>query len=227
MSAGVELAATYYDPDGALPSGGWPAVLLLHGIGETRTFTNNAVGMSINTIAETYLVPQGYAALTFDARGHGESGGVVDIDGPREVQEVRELVAWLGSRPNVASQHIGAFGYSYGGGALWRAAGEGVPFAALEIETSWTDLFQALSPGGLARSGIVLGFWQSIQQRASPELPAIVNDILGGQNPATVRDFAAQRSSRQLLDRITVPTFLMQGRRDFAFDLDQALIPFA
>src|SRR2546430_14530751 len=103
MSDGVELAATYYVPDGAPPSGGWAAVLLLHGIGETRTFTNNAVGMSINTIAETYLVPQGYAALTFDARGHGESGGVVDIDGPREVQDVRELVAWLGSRPNVAS----------------------------------------------------------------------------------------------------------------------------
>jgi len=42
---------------------------MLHGLGESRSDTTNAVGMSINTIAETQLVPQGYAVLTFDARG--------------------------------------------------------------------------------------------------------------------------------------------------------------
>jgi predicted acyl esterase len=227
MSDGVEIATTYYVPDGASPAGGRPAVLMLHGLGETRTTTRNALGMSINTIAENYLVPQGYVVLTFDARGHGESGGQVSVDGPREVQDVRELVGWLGSQANTNPQRIGAFGYSYGGGALWRAAAEGVQFAALEIATAWTDLYAALAPHDLARSGVVLGFWQSIEARAAPEIEPIVNDVLAGRNLGAVRAFAAARSSRALLTRINAPTFLLQGRRDFAFDLDQALTAYA
>jgi fermentation-respiration switch protein FrsA (DUF1100 family) len=227
MSDGVDIAATYYVPDGAPPVTGWPSVLMLHGLGESRTDTTNAVGISINTIAETQLVPQGYVVLTFDARGHGGSGGLVGVDGPREIQDVRELFNWLGSQGEVSPQRIGAFGYSYGGGAIWRAAAEGVPFAAIEVATAWTDLYAALAPQGLARSGVVLGFWQSIAARAAPEIEPILNDALAGRNLAGVRAFTSARSARQLLGQIRAPTFLLQGRRDFAFDLEQALVPFA
>src|SRR5262245_1314022 len=94
MSDGVRLAATYYVPDGAPPVGGWPAVMLLHGLGGNRNGVT-PLGLSLNSLAETQLVPQGYAALTFDARGHGQSEGLVSIDGPREIQDVRELFNWL------------------------------------------------------------------------------------------------------------------------------------
>src|SRR5262245_9293800 len=145
MSDGVEIATTYYVPDGAPPAGGWPAVMLLHGLGGSRT-TATPLGMSLNSMAETQLAPQGYAALTFDARGHGQSQGLVSIDGPREIQDVRELFGWLAARPEVNRQRIGAFGYSYGGGAIWRATAEGVPFAAIEPAITWTDLYSALLP---------------------------------------------------------------------------------
>jgi predicted acyl esterase len=227
MSDGTRIAASYYLPDGPSPAGGWPTVLMLHGLGENRSDDTNALGMSINTIAETRLVPQGYAALTFDARGHGDSGGRVSIDGPREIQDVRELYNWLGSRASINPQRIGAFGYSYGGGAIWRATAEGVPFAAIAVAATWTDLYTAFAPQGLARSGVVLGFWQSIAVRAAPEVEPIVRDALAGQNLPAVRAFARQRSTRHLLGRIKVPTFLLQGRRDFAFDVDQALAPYS
>ena len=229
MSDGVAIAATFYVPDGAPrpPSRRWPTVLMLHGLGESRTTTGNALGMSINSIAETELVPQGYAVLTFDARGHGDSGGLVSIDGPREIQDVRELVDWLRSQASVNRDRIGAFGYSYGGGAVWRATAGGVPFAAIEVAATWTDLYAALAPQDLARSGVILGFWQSIAARAAPEVEPIVRDVLEGRNLGAVRAFAAQRSTRRLLGRIKVPTFLLQGRRDFAFDLGQAFGPFA
>ena len=227
MSDGVRIAATYYLPAGSPPLGGWPAVMMLHGLGESRTTSNNAVGMSINDLAELYIVPQGYVVLTFDARGHGDSEGLVSVDGPREIQDVRELFDWLAARPNVNRQKIGAFGYSYGGGAIWRAAAEGVPFAAIEPATCWTDLYSALGPQDLARSGVVLGFWQSIQARAAPEVDPIVQDVLSGQNLDVVRAFAAQRSTRAALGQIHIPTFLLQGRRDFAFDLEQALVAYA
>ena len=226
MSDGVQIAATYYVPDGAPPAGGWPAVMLLHGLGGSRT-APTPFGMSLNSLAESQLVPQGYAALTFDARGHGQSGGLVSIDGPREIQDVRELFDWLAAQPGVNGQRIGAFGLSYGGGAIWRAAADGVPFAAIEPAIAWTDLYSALVPGDLARSGVLLGFWQSIQARAAPGLESIVNNAVAGRNFAALHAFADQRSSRGLLGSIRTPTFLMQGRRDFAFDLDQALTAYA
>jgi predicted acyl esterase len=76
MGDGVSLASSLYTPDGAPPPGGWPAVLLLHGIGGSRG--------TVSEIAEQYLAPQGYAVLTVDARGHGESGGLSTFVGSTE-----------------------------------------------------------------------------------------------------------------------------------------------
>jgi len=59
MGDGVSLASSFYAPDGAPPAGGWPAVLVLHGIGGSRG--------TVSEIAEQYLAPQGYAVLTVDA----------------------------------------------------------------------------------------------------------------------------------------------------------------
>jgi hypothetical protein len=69
----------------------------------------------------------------------------------------------------------------------------------------------------------VLGFYQSIAQRVAPEVDEILQLALRGTNLPRVRAFARERSSRSRLGRLSVPTFLMQGRRDFAFDLDHAL----
>ena len=40
MSDGVELAATFYVPDGLQPGAGWPAVMMFHGLGQTRATMN-------------------------------------------------------------------------------------------------------------------------------------------------------------------------------------------
>ncbi len=115
MDDGVSIAATLYLPDGPAPAGGWPAIVFLHGISQSRQVTN--------AIAEGYgFVGQSYAVLTFDARGHGESGGLVGIDGPREVADTRAVHAWLAARPDVADAKIGAWGISYGGGAVSQLA---------------------------------------------------------------------------------------------------------
>ena len=47
MSDGVRLATTYYVPDGAPPAGGWPAVMLLHGLGGNRNGLS-PLGLSLN-----------------------------------------------------------------------------------------------------------------------------------------------------------------------------------
>jgi acetyl esterase/lipase len=218
MSDGVELAATLYLPDAFRPGAGWPAVMAFHGLGQTRA--------TMNAIAEAYFVPRGYAVLTVDARGHGESSGLNGLDGPRDVQDVHELFHWLAARGDIDAARIGAVGLSLGGGLVWRAAATGVPFAAIVPIATWTDLYGALFPGNLAKSGAVFGFLSELPaDRFSPEVTTLENDLLHSTNLGVVRALCRERSVGPLLAQVRAPALVVQGRRDFEFDLGQAQAP--
>jgi predicted acyl esterase len=226
MNDGVQLATTFFEPTGQPPAGGWPAVVIFHGLGQTRSSTELA-NVSWNDVAATYLAPEGYAVLTFDARAHGQSGGLFTLDGPRELQDTRELFAWLVSHPEINAKEIGAFGASYGGGMIWLSALAGVPWAAIAPAATWTDLREALAPGGVGRSGVILGFANDLDRsKIPPDVQALLADSLAGRNIAAIRAFLAPRSPRPQLSQLSVPTLILQGRRDFAFDADQALAAF-
>jgi predicted acyl esterase len=226
MDDGVRIAATLYTPDGAPPAAGWPAVMMLHGIGGRRD--GPYAGTTMNGIGERFFASEGYAVLTFDARGHGASGGLFSADGPREMQDMRALFRWLAERPGIDGAHIGAFGVSLGGGAIWRAAIEGVPFAAIVPVIAWTDLYDALMPGGLAKSGAVLQFLQAVPaERIAPAVTAVRDDAISSRTTQALLGFARERSSRHSLSTLRVPTLILQGRRDFAFDIREASTAFA
>jgi predicted acyl esterase len=226
MSDGVRIAASYFEPKGTPPASGWPAVVLLHGLGQTRNLSD-FVNWSPNLMAQKFLAPEGYAVLTYDARAHGESGGQFTLDGPRELQDLRELLAWLTTQHSVDALHVGAYGASYGGGLVWRAAAEGLPLAAIAPAATWTDLSEALAPQGHVRAGIVLGFSQDIpRERYGPEELRLITDAISETNVPAIRAYLATRSTRSQLGRVRVPTFILQGRRDFAFDADQAIAAF-
>jgi ABC-2 type transport system ATP-binding protein len=227
MSDGVQIGATLFTPDGAPSPGGAPAVMLLHGIGQTRTSVDGATGTSANDVAGAWLASEGYVVLTFDARAHGASGGLFSLDGPREVDDVRELRRWLSERPGVNPSRIGAFGVSLGGGALWRAAVEGVRFAAIVTGVTWTDLYEALLPQDLAKSGAIFGFQSTVSGRLEPNTARLLPDAVASTNLQALRSFTEARSARHLLDRVRTPVFMIQGRRDFAFDMEQALAAFS
>ena len=54
MSDGVRIAASYFQPSGTPPAAGWPAVMLLHGLGQTRN-SSDFVNWSPNLMAQKYL----------------------------------------------------------------------------------------------------------------------------------------------------------------------------
>ena len=219
MDDGVSIAATLFLPDGTPPAGGWPAIVFLHGLSGNR--------QQMNALAEGYgFVGQSYAILTFDARGHGESGGLVGIDGPREVADTRAVHAWLAARPDVADAKIGAWGISYGGGAVFNSLVAGVPWGAVVTVETWTDLYSALMPQGLVKSGLVAGLAGSIpESKRDPSLAALQAAAFAG-NTAAVRPWAEARSSLSKLGSIQTPVFMAQGRRDFLFGIDQGSLAF-
>ncbi|MDX6518394.1 MAG: type transport system ATP-binding protein [Gaiellaceae bacterium] len=212
---GVQLAVSYYEPtDVARPAAGFPAVMVFHGLGGSRT--------SVAPVAETFAA-NGYAVLTFDQRAHGLSGGFFSLDGPREVKDVGELYTQLlAARPGIDAAHIGAWGLSLGGGALWAAKAAGIPFAAIEPMITWTDLYGALVPQGLVKTGAVFQFSNSVVGKIDPALAPFLPDLLSNRNLEPIKQIFDARSVRGSLSTITTPTFLLQGRTDYAFDIDQA-----
>lgn len=124
----VVLSGTLLRPDTTDPV---PAVVLVHGSGETDRD-------SLRYYADLF-VRDGYAALVYDKRGVGKSGG--DPDAWRRFDfadlggDAAAAVHFLATRDDVDGEHIGLFGASQGG---WVA-----PLAATQSQASFLVL---LSP---------------------------------------------------------------------------------
>jgi predicted acyl esterase len=217
MGDGVALASSLYLPDGTPPAGGWPAVLVLHGLGGARG--------SVSEVAERFLAPSGYAVLTVDARGHGESAGQSTLVGSREVADYAAALAWLRARPGVNDGRIGAIGFSLGGGAVWKLlTAPGARLAAAVPMMTWTSLYEALLPQSFAKAGLVAYFRGLLpDERWDVGVKSLADDALFGRNLPRIQEFARERSVRNDLEKIRTPVFMIQGRRDYAFDMEHSL----
>ena len=212
MTDGVQIAYDLYEPDGAVPAAGWPGVVVLHGLGGSKD--------SMAPIADAF-VSHGYAVLAYTDRGHGTSGGDAGLAGPDDTATERAMLAWFEGLPEVSDTQVGAWGISYGGGQTWNGLAAGIPYKAAAVVETWTDLFTALWPQDIAKSGIVLGFAKSIDAR-SPLIAASENDAIHSTNMPAVEQLADTRSAYAQLPKITTPVYMFQGRVDYAFDVTQA-----
>jgi len=213
-SDGVKLACSLVVPDAAAPAGGFPGVMLFHGLGGRH--------QDLEPLAVQFLAPAGYESLECDARGHGASEGLFGLDGPRDVQDTKELFSYLAGR--TGNTDIGALGISLGGGAVWNAAVAGVSFRAIVPVITWTNLATALAPQGLSKSGLVQLLASLVpESRWDADLLAAKSSLVTSTNMASVNTLAASRSPISKLAGLATPTLMIQGRRDFLFDIDQAL----
>jgi dienelactone hydrolase len=105
-SDGAKIKAHLYLPANAdRPS---PAVVLCHGFAGVKE-------MLVPPYAEAFA-KAGFAALTFDYRGFGESEGTPGkLSPPRQVVDIRNAVTFARSLDEIDGQRIGLWGTSYGG----------------------------------------------------------------------------------------------------------------
>ena len=212
MSDGTSIAYDVYEPSGTPPAAGRPGVVLLHGLGGSKD--------DMAPLAQI-LAAHGYAALAYSARGEGTSTGNLELAGPKEISDERALESFFAGLPDVSNTKIAGFGVSYGGGQLWDGLAAGIRYRAAAVVATWTDLYSALWPQNVAKSGIVAGFASAVDMR-SPLVSGIANDAVRSTNLPALRTLAAERSSLARLPSVRTPVYIFQGRVDFAFDVTQA-----
>ena len=170
---GVRVDTSYFT---AGPDGRRPAVLLGHGFGGSKD--------DVREQAED-LARDGYAVLTWSARGFGGSTGKIGLNDPEgEVADVSRLIDWLAGRPEVeldgdGDPRVGMAGGSYVGAVQWQAAVERPPgLAAIAPQATWSSFHRNLYLGGAVRLALIAGWIASNTPRPDGLQPADMNEAL-------------------------------------------------
>jgi alpha-beta hydrolase superfamily lysophospholipase len=148
-----------------------PVVVMAHGLSGTRRDR-------LGAFAERFAAA-GFAALVFDHRGFGESGGEPDLFQPeRQLEDWRAAIAFARSLPGVDASRVATFGSSMGGGnALAAAAGDPTVAAAIS-QVPFLDIVRQAhrsSPLVTARMLAAAARGAHLPVVGQPNEPALIN----------------------------------------------------
>ncbi|MET7696656.1 alpha/beta fold hydrolase [Streptomyces sp. NPDC005485] len=218
LGDGVRIDTSYFTEG----SGRRPAVLLGHGFGGSKD--------DVKGEAEK-LARDGYAVLTWSARGFGRSTGKIGLNDPKgEVADVSKLIDWLAKRPEVrldkaGDPRVGVTGASYGGAISLLAAGYDKRVDAIAPSITYWNLSEALFPSGVFKklwAGIFINSGGGCD-RFEDRLCAMYNRVAeSGKPDAAAEKLLEERSPSAVAGRIKVPTLIVQGQSDSLFPLGQA-----
>ncbi|MGW3175856.1 CocE/NonD family hydrolase [Streptomyces sp. NPDC001153] len=216
---GVRLDTSFFTPASA---GRHPAVLLAHGFGGSKD--------DMRQQAED-LAKDGYAVLTWSARGFGKSTGKIGLNDPKgEVTDVSRLIDWLARRPEVqldkpGDPRVGMAGGSYGGAVSLLAAGYDHRVDAIAPAITYWNLADALFPNGVFKklwAGVFFNTGGGCA-RFEPALCRMYDRVAESGTPdAAARKLLEERSPSAVGARIRVPALLVQGQTDSLFTLGQS-----
>lgn len=216
---GVRLDTSYFT---AGSGGRRPAVLLAHGFGGSKD--------DVREQAED-LARDGYAVLTWSARGFGKSTGKIGLNAPDgEVADVSRLIDWLAEQPQVrldkdGDPRVGIAGGSYGGAVALLAAGHDTRVDAVAPAITYWNLADALFPNGVFKklwAGIFVNSGGGCD-RFEADLCRMYQRVAESGTPdAEAVKLLEARSPQAVGARIKVPTLLTQGQTDSLFPLGQA-----
>lgn len=212
-----------------------------------KTVLSAGAGAVLAGAEPGYLVKRGYAQLTVDARGTGSSQGQWAAFSAREGKDAAAIVDWAASQ-SWSNGKVGMTGASYMGISQIFAAGhQPKGLKAIFPQVPGADVYRdVVASGGqidvgfiplwlglVTATGVIPPAYGLTDPAAALKmatdhlmgglnftLPLALEALLGGE-PAYDGPFYAERSPINVIDKVTVPTFLVGGE----FDLFQRGTP--
>lgn len=231
---GTPIVATLMLPPGASAKRPVPAILETHGWGGSRVRTPGAW--------EQPLLDRGYAILTWDSRGFGDSGGEASPGGPAEIGDASALIDYLATRPEIARDapgdpKVGWIGPSNAAGVQFNAAATEGRVDAIAPLVAWGNLHQDLWPNGAVKTawwegvyavGLVSAMsdgWDSPAGSQFGVFDAHIHSthaelLATGSMSAENKAWWTERATTAHSGSITAPTLIVQGSIDTFFPLE-------
>lgn len=182
---GVTIAATFTPGRGDRS----PAVLLLHGVGASRQATaENAA----------WLAGLGYATLTIDFRGHGQSDLTSRTFGINEALDAQAAFDWLKRRQGGAP--VAVVGISLGGAASLLGKDGPLRAEALILQAVYPDIRRAIRNRIASRTSMGIGY--------------LLEPLLSFQAPLRIGVWPSQLSPFNALRRYHGPVLVIGGEED-------------
>ncbi len=134
FSSGADYCAAWLYPATG-DAAATPILVMAHGLSGTR---RDRLGAFAERFADA-----GIAALVFDHRGFGDSGGEPDLFHPgRQLDDWRAAIAFARSLPQLDSERVATFGSSMGGGNALAAAARDPRVAAVVSQVPFLDIWR-------------------------------------------------------------------------------------
>ncbi|MEY9213432.1 CocE/NonD family hydrolase [Thermobifida halotolerans] len=133
---GVELSALVITPTGT--SGPHPLLVMPSAWATNKTLYVGA--------ARRLAHESGYQVISYTSRGFNESGGEIEVAGPRDVADARAVIDWALATTEADPDRIGMAGISYGAGISLLTAAEDDRVRAVGAMSGWADLAASVYP---------------------------------------------------------------------------------
>lgn len=237
------IYTTLFLPPGASAEDPVPIVFRGHGWGG-RGERSVREGSTLDA-----LLDAGYAVLTWDERGFGDSGDVARVMSPDfERRDVKVLLDHVADRPEVLTEApgdpvVGMTGGSYGGGYQLVTAAFDDRVDAIAPEITWNDLNHSLAPNGAIKLGWgQLLFHFGLVGATVDGLDPRFNGVETGNYEQELYELYLRSNATNEFDGETrayfdhrslatygaehpldVPTLLMQGSVDTLFTINEAV----
>lgn len=206
---GAAIVFNVFEPTQFDCQGGHPLILQGHGFSGSRS---TSAGEDPLSPIEP-LVDAGYAVISIDQRGHGESGGTIRVMDPDfEGEDLVQIVDWAEANLDYLKYRddnllLGAVGGSYGGGFqyLLYNVDPDRRMDAMVPQITWHDLTYSLNPGNVTKN-YWLAFLSVMGDTGSggsmdPFLrSSLLDGILQNRFPDTALDFFHYHSPSYFAD---------------------------
>lgn len=230
---GTKIHVNFFPAAGLAAGQRDPTVLLGPGWGSAGdTNENDMTDPTTGIPGVGTLRDAGYNVVTWDPRGFGASGGTVEVDSPQyEGRDVSAIITWLAAQPQAlldgpGDPRVGMAGGSYGGGIQLVSAAIDPRIDAIVPDIAWHSLVTSLDKNNTPKLGWAteLTALGEAEGHLDPLITQTYVTALSGA-PLTTSEvnFFASRGPGNLVDRIHIPTLLIQGTVDNLFTLQEAV----
>jgi ABC-2 type transport system ATP-binding protein len=229
---GTKIRAHWFPAPGA--SAAHPDPTVLEGPGWGEAGATKSTGDILGSVSITGLNNDGYNVLTWDPRGFGQSTGTIEVDSPSfEARDVSRLIDWVATRPGVqldrpGDPRLGMVGGSYGGGIQFVTAAQDCRIDAIVPEIAWHSLTTSLDKAGTPKTG-----WSNLLYTIAPAghidphlTSAYQESNATGTISAADAQWFASKGPGNLVNKIRVPTLIIQGTVDNLFTLNEGVTNF-